>query len=91
MRGSACKQYIFRSYNICINAMRFDENPFTFQCEKEDKKAYGSQISLFYGSFSDDIMAVKGLKALHDTRAVSALWLGRTVRTSGGRTRPSLA
>ena len=34
---------------------------FTCQCEKEDKKAYGFQISHFYGSFSDDITALKGL------------------------------
>ena len=30
--------------------------------EEEEKKAYGFQISHFYGSFSNDIMAVKGLK-----------------------------
>ena len=30
--------------------------------EKEDKKAEGFQISPFYGSFSKDIMAVKGLR-----------------------------
>ena len=41
--------------------MRFDEIPFTSQCEKEDRKAEGFQISHFYGSFSNDIMAVKGL------------------------------
>ena len=90
MHGRACKQCIFRSYNIYISAIRFDENPFTCQCEKEDKKAYGSQISHFYESFLNDIIAVKGLKVLHDTRAVSVLWLGRTVRTSGGLTSPSL-
>jgi len=43
--------------------MRFDEIPFTCLCEKEDKKALGFQISHFYGSFSNDIMAVKGLIA----------------------------
>ena len=37
MHGRACKQYIFRSYNTyTFNAMRFDENPLTGQCEKED-------------------------------------------------------
>ena len=41
--------------------MHFTENPFTCQSEKEDKKAYGFQISHFYGSLSKDIMAVKGL------------------------------
>ena len=44
-----------------FNAMRFDENHFTRQCEKEDKKTEGFQISHFYGSFSSDVMAVKGL------------------------------
>ena len=44
-----------------FKAMRFDGDPFTCQCEKEDKKASGLQISHFYGSFSNDIMEVKGL------------------------------
>ena len=48
--------------------MRFNENPFTYQCKKEDKKAEGFQISHFYWSFSSDIMAVKGLnKSYHHT------------------------
>ena len=39
MHGRACKQYIFRSYNINIfSATRFDGDPFRCQCEKEDKK-----------------------------------------------------
>ena len=38
--------------------MHLDENPFTGQCEKEDRKAY------FYWSSSKDITAVKGLNAL---------------------------
>ena len=43
--------------------MHFDKNPFTCQREKEDKKGFkGFQISHFHGSFSNDIMAVKGLK-----------------------------
>ena len=47
-----------------FNAMRFDEDPFTRQCEKtttEDLKAQGFQISHFYWSFSSDVMTVKGL------------------------------
>ena len=44
--------------------MHFDEDPFTCQCEKEDKKAYGFQILHFYWSFSSDLMAVKGLKTV---------------------------
>ena len=47
-----------------LNAMRFDENPFACLCGKEDKKTEGFQISHFYGSFSSDIMAVKGLTVL---------------------------
>ena len=40
MYGYAYKQYIFKSYNTStFNAVRFDENPFTCHCEKEDKKA----------------------------------------------------
>ena len=41
--------------------MRFDENPFTSQCEIEDRSSYGFHILQFYWSFSSDIMAVKGL------------------------------
>ena len=47
-----------------FNAMSFDENPFTCQCEKEDKNAFKKwfQIWPFCWSFPSDIMAVKGLK-----------------------------
>ena len=41
--------------------MRLDENPFTCQREKENRKAQGFQISHNYWSLSCDIMAVKGL------------------------------
>ena len=65
MRGRASKQYIFRSYKTyTFNAMRFDENPFTCQCKRENKKDSGFQISHFYGSFSSEVRAVKGLKRL---------------------------
>ena len=47
----------------CI-AMVFDKNPFTWQCQREDQKAEGFQISHFYGSFSNHTMAVKGLTEL---------------------------
>ena len=40
MNGRACKQYIFRSYDTStVNAMRFEENPFTCQSENENEKA----------------------------------------------------
>ena len=46
------KQYIFRSYNKSLfSAMRFDENLFTCQGEKVNKKAEGFRISHFYWSF----------------------------------------
>ena len=68
MQRRSCKQYIVRSYNTStFSAVRFDENPFTYQCEKEDKKAKGFQISLFYWSFSNNIMAVKGLKTTNES------------------------
>ena len=75
LQGRAFKQYIFRSHNeSAFSAMRchenanastfngvlFDENPFTCQSEKENKKAYGFQTSPFYWSFSSDITAVMG-------------------------------
>ena len=44
-----------------FSAVRFDETLFTYQCEKEDKKAVRFQISHFYGSFLSDILAVKRL------------------------------
>ena len=48
--------------------MRFDENPFTCQCEKKkkrqkDKQASGFKISHFFVPFTNDIMAVKELEA----------------------------
>ena len=43
--------------------MHFNENNFTCQCEEEDKMTQGFQMLHFYGSFSSDIMAVKGLIA----------------------------
>ena len=62
MHGLACKQYIFRScVTPTFSAVNFDESPFTYQWEKEDKKAYGFQISQFYWLFLNDIMAAKGL------------------------------
>ena len=36
-----------------------DENLFICQYEKEDKKAEGFEISHYYESFSNEIMAVK--------------------------------
>jgi len=49
MHGRACKQYIFWLYNTStFNAMRYDENSFRCQCEKEDKKAEGFLISHFF-------------------------------------------
>ena len=47
--------------HLFFNAMRFGGDPFTCQCKKEDKKAYGFLISHFYGSLSNDIMAMNGL------------------------------
>ena len=51
-----------RANSIFSGPMCFDENPFTCQCEKGNKKAEGFQISHFYRSFSNEIMEVKGLK-----------------------------
>ena len=63
MCGRTCKQYIVRSYSTStFNGISFDENSFTFQCEKEDKNAHGFKILQFYWSFSSETMAVKGLK-----------------------------
>ena len=46
-----------------FNSVRFGENPFMNYCEKEKKKALlGFSISHFHWLFSNDIMAVKGLK-----------------------------
>ena len=44
-----------------FNAMCFNENPFTSQCEIEDRSSYGFQILRFCSSFSTNIMAVMGL------------------------------
>ena len=40
MHGRAYKEYIFRTYNIfSFSAIRYDESLYTYQCEKEDRKA----------------------------------------------------
>ena len=44
-----------------FNVRRCDESPFTCQREKEDKKAQRFPMSHFYWSFSNNIVAVKGL------------------------------
>ena len=72
MPERTCKQFIFRSYNTStFNAMRFDANPFSCQCEKEDKEAEGSQMWHLYWSFSSDVMAVKGLEPPQEQGAKS--------------------
>ena len=50
--GRACRQDIFRSYNpSTFNAMRFDENPFTRQREKEIKRLKDFRFRTFIGRF----------------------------------------
>ena len=39
MQGCACEHYISGPITFILNVMRFNENPFACQCEKEDKKA----------------------------------------------------
>ena len=61
MHGHTCKLYISAPIPSTFSAMCFDENPFTCQCEKEDKSSQRFQILPFDWLFSSDIMAVKGL------------------------------
>ena len=71
------KQYISRSYHTStFNAIHFYENPFTCECEIEKEKPEAFQISPFYWPFSNDIMAVKGLRSGN----TSVLW--RAVQAS---------
>ena len=54
MYGRACKQYIFLSCNTSVfNAMPFDGDPFTCQCEKEDtqKRLKGFKFRTLMGRF----------------------------------------
>ena len=44
-----------------FNSMLFDGDPFAYHCNNNNKKVYGFQISHFYGSFSNDTTAMKGL------------------------------
>ena len=72
-----------------FNSMHFDGDPFTCQCEKEDKKAYGFQILHCHGSFSSDTMAVKGLMYTcmyipGDSQSVQ-LWNATTAANERGR------
>ena len=39
------------SVTSTVCAMRFDENPFTFQCEEERKKALGFKFRTVIGRF----------------------------------------
>ena len=64
VQGRPYKQCLFRSYETStFNTMRFDQIPFTHQCEKEDKQTEGFQILHLYWSFSSGVVAVKWLKA----------------------------
>ena len=50
--GNAYKHYIFRTHNTStFNAMRFDENPFKCQCEREDKRVKCFRFCTFIGRF----------------------------------------
>ena len=61
MHGHPCKQssffFFLALYHIYFQCIRVDESPFTYQSEKEDKKAKGFRIS----SFFSDVTAVIGL------------------------------
>ena len=74
-----------------FNSMRFDGDPVTGQCEKEDKKAEGFQISHCDGSFSSDTMAVKGLmyNCMYIPGDSQSVQLGYATRANerGGRER----
>jgi len=62
IHGHASKQHIFRSYNICFQCYAFWWRSCHIPVrKKKTKKVYGFEISNFYGSFSNDIMAMKGL------------------------------
>ena len=53
MHRHTCKQHVFRSYNIStFNAMRFDENPVTWECEKDNIMAWVSNFALFVVVFT---------------------------------------
>ena len=80
MDGHACKRYIFRSYNTStLNAVRFDENPFTCQA----KKAEGSQSSNFHWSFLNGSQGVNVLIPVLVPTLLQALTEG-VLRAQGG-------
>ena len=52
MRGCACKEYIFQSYNAStFSAKRFDKNPFTCQRERKITRLKGFKFCTFIGHF----------------------------------------
>ena len=61
MQRRAANSPFSGSVTSVFNSMRFGENPFTCRCKE------GFQISHFYGLFSNDVMAVKRLRA-HNQR-----------------------
>ena len=71
MHGHAYKQYIFRACNIYFQCYAFLMKIISRDsAKKEDKKASGFQIPHFYGSFSNDIMAMKGLTSTEATHGL---------------------
>ena len=66
-----------------FSAVRFDENPFTCQREKEDRNSYGFELLHCYWSLSSDNVEVKGLRPLV-TRGLSTSRLPFAVAEAGG-------
>ena len=49
--GRACKQYVFRSRNVCISAVRFDQILSHASAKKETKRLKGFRFCTFMGGF----------------------------------------
>ena len=62
IHGRAANSVFSGPVTSVFNAMGFYEDPSYASAKKKNKKAYEFKISHFHGSFSNDIIAVKGLK-----------------------------
>ena len=68
LHGRTCKQRIFWSYNICFRCCLWVlmEIRSYASAKEKTKKLKGLKFGTFTGSFSNDIMAVKGLSFRSD-------------------------
>ena len=75
MHGSACKQYMFRSYDIYFQCFAFSWLSFHMPVqEKKTQRLKGLKFRTIIGRVQVDIVAVKGLMLMRSFRLYSFYW-----------------